>query len=67
MRFEIREGEIEMIPETEFDRDVIEKLHRKGRNREIKIRDGETTDPDYPPSDRETNIIFDISPDGWGT
>lgn len=66
MRFEIRDREIEMIPETNHDRDVVEKLHRAGGS--IRIKDGRTTDRDYPPSSRQTNVVFVFpDPNDWGT
>ena len=65
MKFEIREREIEMIPESDHDRDVLEKLHRA---RAVRIKGGRTTDPDYPPSNRKTNVVLELpDPNDWGT
>lgn len=64
MKFEVRELEIEMIPETEFDRDILERIHRAGS---VEIKDGKTTDGSYPPADRLTNVILAFpDPNKWG-
>lgn len=65
MKFELRALEIEMIPETEFDRDILEKIHLA---RKIEVKDGRTTDQHYPPSNRLTNVVLILpDPNDWGS
>jgi len=65
MKFEIREREIEMSPETEYDRDVLGRLFRA---RSVIIRGGKSTDSSYPPDRRRTNVVLVLpDPDDWGT
>lgn len=56
MKFEIRALEIEMIPETEFDHEVLAKLRRA---HEVEVKDGRTSDHrNWPPDPRKTNLVL---------
>lgn len=55
MRFVIKEHEIEMSPDTEHDRDVLARMHRFGT---VKVMPGDSTDRNWPPDPRKTNVIF---------
>ncbi len=63
MKVEIRENEIELIPESEHDRDAIVKIFRQGI---VSVKDGLTTDRNYPPSSRKTNLVLCLrDPNKW--
>ena len=65
MKAEIRELEIELIAENDHERDVLERLHR---HREVRLKDGRSTDRSWPPDPRQTNIIICLpDPHDWGT
>ena len=65
MEFEIRETEIELIPQSEHDRDVVAKLHGAFQ---IQVRSGRSTDPSWPPNPRKTNVVLVLpDPNDWGT
>lgn len=64
MKAEIRELEIELIAETDHDREVLVKLHEC---REVTIRPGRTTDRRWPGDPRKTNIILQLpNKNNWG-
>jgi hypothetical protein len=65
MRVEIRELEIELIAENGHEQEALARLHRA---RKVEVKDGRTTSRNYPPSDRETNVVLVLpDPNDWGT
>ena len=65
MKLELREGEIELVPENELERDALVKVHRAGT---VKVKAGRTTDRGYPPDYRKTNVILVLpDPNNWGS
>ena len=63
MKIEIRELEIELIPETEHEREAVAKLHK---HRKVSLKDGKTTDGNWPPDPKKTNIIICLpDPNKW--
>ncbi len=55
MRVEIRELEIELIPENEHERDAVVRIHKAGN---LKVKSGRSTDNNWPPDLRQTNVIL---------
>ncbi len=53
MKVEIRELEIELIPENEHDRDALVRL---ARHSSVLVTYGASTDPNWPPDPRKTNV-----------
>ena len=55
MKVELRDFEIELIPETDHDRDALVRLHQESQ---IAVKDGKSSDRNYPPDPRRTNVIL---------
>lgn len=65
MRAELRDREIELIAESDNDRDALARLHR---GRTVKVLPGRSSDPSYPPDPRQTNVVLQFpDPNDWGT
>lgn len=59
MRVILRDDEVELVAETELDRQALVMLHRRGVTA---TADGATTDQRYPPDPAKTNLVL-LMPD----
>lgn len=67
MKVELREREIELMAETEHERDALVRLRQVHR---VEVRDGASRNPrnQWPPPSRDTNVVLVLpDPDNWGT
>ncbi|MCX6741076.1 MAG: hypothetical protein NTY61_01615 [Candidatus Parcubacteria bacterium] len=63
MKIEVRDFEIELIPETDHERDALVRLHRERR---VEVKDGKSLDRGHPPDPRQTNVILVLTdPNKW--
>lgn len=64
MKVTMRENEIELEPETDFERSAVVKLLNAGN---VRVVDGTTRDRNWPPSPRMTNALLKLpDPNNWG-
>ncbi len=63
MKVEIRELEIELVAETDHEREALAKIQK---HREVGVNAGKTTDQDWPPDPKKTNVIICLpDPNEW--